>query len=284
MKVIKNSLLFILECLVTIEVLICIGELPILFANLGFHLKDFVHSVTDFSVRFFTFQPFTYHVGSISVPLFPTILQKYFYSIEVLALGILTASAIAFLFTYLTLLLFRKRMDMIKKLMELGESIPDLIFILFVQMLVIFIYKKTGVRVGEVVSLNQKIFLLPVISLAVPNSFYIAKVMILYIVEEFGKDYVTLAQSKGFSFSYILNIHVLRNIAERMFITSKTMIWTILSSLVITEKLFNMNALIELMLSGRDQFIIGCMLIFIPVFILYRIFEWVSFEDRKDTI
>lgn len=108
--------------------------------------------------------------------------------------------------------------------------------------------------------------------------------MILYIVEEFGKDYVTLAQSKGFSFSYILNIHVLRNIAERMFITSKTMIWTILSSLVITEKLFNMNALIELMLSGRDQFIIGCMLIFIPVFILYRIFEWVSFEDRKDTI
>lgn len=161
MKVIKNSLLFILECLVTIEVLICIGELPILFANLGFHLKDFVHSVTDFSVRFFTFQPFTYHVGSISVPLFPTILQKYFYSIEVLALGILTASAIAFLFTYLTLLLFRKRMDMIKKLMELGESIPDLIFILFVQMLVIFIYKKTGVRVARLFHLIKRSFSCP---------------------------------------------------------------------------------------------------------------------------
>jgi ABC-type dipeptide/oligopeptide/nickel transport system permease component len=150
-------------------------------------------------------------------------------------------------------------------------------------MLVIFIYKKTGVRVGQVVSLNQKIFLLPVISLAVPNSFYIAKIMILYIQEEFGKDYVTLAHSKGFSFSYIFNIHVLRNIAERMFITSKTMIWTMLSSLVITEKLFNMNALFELMLSGTDPFIIGCMLIFIPVFILYRMFEWLSFENRKDT-
>lgn len=166
--------------------------------------------------------------------------------------------------------------------MELGESIPDLIFILLVQMLVIFIYKKTGVRVAQVVSLNQKVLLLPIISLAVPNSFYIAKVMILYIEEEFNKDYVTLVKSKGFSFSYIFNIHVLRNIAERMFITSKTMIWTMLSTLVIAEKLFNMNALINLMLSGTDTFIIGCMLIFIPFFILYRIFEWVSFDHGKD--
>lgn len=282
MKVIRKVFSLILECLVTIEVLICIGELPTLFANLGFHLKDFFHSVTDFTVRFFTFQPFTYNLKGTTVPLFPTILHKYIYSMEVLVLGILTATAIAFLFTYLTLLLFRKRMRILKKLMELGESIPDLIFILLVQMLVIFIYKKTGVRVAQVVSLNQKVLLLPIISLAVPSSFYIAKVMILYIEEEFNKDYVTLVKSKGFSFSYIFNFHVLRNIAEKMFITSKTMIWTMLSTLVIAEKLFNMNALIDLMLSGTDTFIIGCMLIFIPFFILYRIFEWVSFDNRKD--
>ena len=211
-----------------------------------------------------------------------TILQKYLYSMEVLLLGMLTAYAIAFLSSYLTLLLFRKKMDIIKKIMDLGESIPDLIFILLVQMLVIFIYKKTGIRVAQVVSLNQKVLLLPIISLAVPNSFYIAKVMILYIEEEFNKDYVTLVKSKGFSFSYIFNIHVLRNIAERMFITSKTMIWTMLSTVVIAEKLFNMNALINLMFSGTDTFIIGCILIFIPFFILYRIFEWVSFDNGKD--
>lgn len=282
MKMIRKILTLILECLVTIEVLICIGELPTLFANLGLHFKYFFHSVADFTVRFFTFQPFTYNVAGTTVPLFPIILQKYLYSMEILVLGVLTATTIAFLFTYLTLLLFRKRMDIIKKLMELGESIPDLIFILLVQMLVIFIYKNTGVRVAHVVSLNQKVLLLPIISLAVPNSFYIAKVMILYIEEEFNKDYVTLVKSKGFSFSYIFNIHVLRNIAERMFITSKTMIWTMLSTLVIAEKLFNMNALIDLMLSGTDTFIIGCMLIFIPFFILYRIFEWVSFDNGKD--
>jgi peptide/nickel transport system permease protein len=282
MKMIMKILILILECLVTIEVLICIGHLPTLFSNLGFQLKDFFHSVTDFNVRFFTFQPFTYNVVGTTVPLFPTILQKYLYSMEILVLGVLTATTIAFLFTYLTLLLFRKKMEIIKKIMDLGESIPDLIFILLVQMLVIFIYKKTGIRVAQVVSLNQKVLLLPIISLAVPNSFYIAKVMILYIEEEFNKDYVTLVKSKGFSFSYIFNIHVLRNIAERMFITSKTMIWTMLSTVVIAEKLFNMNALINLMFSGTDTFIIGCMLIFIPFFILYRIFEWVSFDNGKD--
>jgi hypothetical protein len=96
MKMIRNVFTLILECLVTIEVLICIGELPTLFANLGFHFKDFFHSVADFTVRFFTFQPFTYNVVGTTVPLFPIILQKYLYSMEILVLGVLTATGIAF--------------------------------------------------------------------------------------------------------------------------------------------------------------------------------------------
>jgi peptide/nickel transport system permease protein len=282
MKVIKNGFTLILECLVTIEVLICIGEFPTLFTNLGFHLKDYLHAVINFTVRFFTFQQFTYHIGLTKVPLFPVILGKYIDSMKIFVLGIMTASIIAFVFAYLSLTIFRKRIRFIKKLMELAESVPDLIFILFLQMLVIFIYKKTRIMVVQVVTLNKEAILLPVISMAVPISFYIAKVIILYIEEELGKEYVTLVKSKGFSVFYILNIHVLRNIAEGMFISSKTIIWTMLSTLLIIDKLFNMNALMGLMFTETDSFIIGCILIFIPIFILYRISERLRYSNGKD--
>jgi ABC-type dipeptide/oligopeptide/nickel transport system permease component len=150
-------------------------------------------------------------------------------------------------------------------------------------MLVIYIYKKTGVRIALVVSLREKAILLPVICMAVPISFYITKVLIHYIEEEMEKNYIVLAKSKGFSFVYILNKHVLRNIVEGMLGTSKTVIWSMLSTLLVVDYLFNMNGLLRMMATTPDAFIVGCMMIFIPFFILYRIYEWTSFDHRKDT-
>jgi len=283
MNVVKKGVILLLECLAAIEVLICVGEIPILFENLGFHLSNYFHSVSQYTAKFFTLQAFSVPIGTAKVSIFSILFERYIDSMEILGLGIIVAGIIAFIMAYLTLILFRRKISVVKKLMELAESIPDLIFILLLQMLVIFVYKKTGVRFANVVSLNEKAILLPVISMAVPISFYIAKVMILSIEEELGKEYVTLVKSKGFSNFYILNRHVLRNIVEELFITSKTVIWTMLSTLVIVDRLFNMNALMSSMLEDIDSFIIGCMLLFIPFFLLYRIFDWVGFTNRKDS-
>jgi len=280
MNVVKKLGSLFLQCIIGVEVLILIAAFPVLFANLTIHLKEYFHAILELNVKVFTLGDFLTADGKNS--LFPFIFDRYFESMKILGLGIVTACLIAFLITYLSLIVFRKRLKAIKYLLELLESIPDLMIILLLQMVVILIYQKTGIKLAQVVSVREKALLLPVISVSIPISFYITKVFIHYIEEELEKQYITLAKAKGLTFPYILNLHVLRNIADGMFGTSKTIFWSMLSTLLVVDYLFNMNGLLRVMLTGMDPFIIGCILIFVPFFILYRIYEWISFDNRKD--
>ncbi|WHY75510.1 ABC transporter permease subunit [Neobacillus sp. WH10] len=280
MNVVKKLGSLLLQCIIGVEVLILIAAFPVLFANLTIHLKEYFHAIMELNVKVFTLGDFFTADGANS--LFPFIFDRYFESMKILGLGIVTACLIAFLISYLSLIVFRKRIKVIKYVLELAESIPDLMFILLLQLVVILIYQKTGIKLAQVVSIREKAVLLPVISLSIPISFYITKVIIHYIEEELEKQYITLAKAKGLSFPYILNLHVLRNIADGMFGTSKTIFWSMLSTLLVVDYLFNMNGLLRVMLTGKDPFIIGCILIFVPFFILYRIYEWISFDNRKD--
>ncbi|CRK81737.1 ABC transporter permease subunit [Neobacillus massiliamazoniensis] len=280
MIVIKKIMSLILQCKIAIAILILIGVLPVLFHDLSFHPDEYVQAIYNEAIHLFTLTHLSYNDRN---SIFSVIFFLYFDSMRILGLGLILAVIIALLNSYVALIFFRKKINLIKKLIELLESIPDLMFILLLQMLVIYIYKKTGVRIAQVVSLREKAILLPVICMAVPISFYITKVLIHYIEEEMEKNYIVLAKSKGFSFVYILNKHVLRNIVEGMHGTSKTVIWSMLSTLLVVDYLFNMNGLLRMMATTPDAFIVGCMMIFIPFFILYRIYEWTSFDHRKDT-
>jgi len=280
MNVVKKIGSLFLQCIIGVEVLILIAAFPVLFANLTIHITEYFHTIYELNIRVFTLGTFLTVDGKSS--LFPFIFDRYFESMKILGLGIVLACLIAFLLTYLALILFRKRMKAIKYVLEVAESIPDLMLILLLQMAVILIYQKTGIKLAQVVSVREKAALLPVISVGLPISFYITKVLIHHIEEELEKQYITLAKAKGLSFPYILNLHVLRNIADGIFGNSKTIFWSMLSTLVVVDYLFNMNGLLRVMLTGTDPFIIGCILIFVPFFILYRIYEWISFDNRKD--
>lgn len=270
----------ILQCIIAIEVLILIGVFPILFHNLTFNPSEYFQAIIEFNKRLVEFTPLTIDGTN---PIFPTIFDKYLESMKILGLGILAASTIAFFLSYLAFFFFKKRMKRIKNVLEIAEAIPDLMLILLLQLAVIVIYKNTGIKLATVVSVREKAILLPVICLSVPISFYITKVIIHHIEEELEKYYVELAKAKGLTFSYILNIHVLRNIVDGLFGTSKTVFWSMLSTLLVIDYLFNMNGLMRAMLVGTDPFVIGCILIFVPFFLLYRVYEWVSFDRRRGT-
>ncbi|WP_462408636.1 ABC transporter permease subunit [Neobacillus sp. Marseille-QA0830] len=276
----RKLLAFILQCLFAVEVLILITVLPVLFDNISFHFYDYVQAVFDLNVKVFTFGDFTTVDQKNS--LFPIIFIKYWDSMKMLAMGVVTASLIAFAISYLAFLFFRNRLKQLKNFLEIAESIPDLMLILLLQLFVIIVYKQTGIKLAHVVTVREEAILLPVICLSVPISFYITKVMIHAIEEELEKPYILLAKAKGLQFSYILNVHVLRNIAEGMFGTSKTILWSMLSTLLVIDYLFNMNGLLRIMLTYSDPFFIGCILIFIPFFLVFRIYEWISFSKRKE--
>ncbi|MBS4214742.1 ABC transporter permease subunit [Neobacillus rhizophilus] len=279
MNVIKKIFYFILHCLIGVEILILITAFPILFQNLPFNLTDYLHAVSDLNIKLFTIGEFKID-GKNS--LFPIILVRYIESMKLFGLGLLLACSIAVFVSYLTFFFFKNKMHWVKNLLKAAESIPDLMLILLLQLSVIIIFKKTGIKLAQVVSVREKAVLLPVICLGVPISFYVTRILILHIEEELEKNYILQAKAKGLKFSYILNVHVIRNIIESMFGSSKTVFWSMLSTLLVIDYLFNLNGLSRTMLLGPDPFIIGCLLIFVPLFILYRVYEWVSFSNRKD--
>jgi peptide/nickel transport system permease protein len=281
MIIARRAFSFIIQSFIAIIVLILIGVFPILFQNLSFHFHDYLQAIHQETIRIFTLDKLT--IDQRNNPLFPSIFDRYLDSMRILGMGILLASFLALLTSYISLLVFPKKMNIIKKLLELLESVPDLMFILLLQMVVIIIFKTTGIKLAQVVTVREKTILLPIISIAVPISFYMTKVLIHYIEVELEKNYIELAKSKGFSYFYILNVHVLRNIVEGIFGTSKTIFWSMLSTLLVVDYLFNMNGLLRVMLQTTDAFIAGCILIFIPFFLLYRIYDWVVFSSRKDT-
>lgn len=275
----KKTISLLFQSLLAIEILILIGTLPTLLRDFSFQLPEYIHTVYRVTIRIFALDHLTLD-GKNS--LFPFILERYFDSMRIMGLGIGLAFFIAFLFAYVSLIFFRKKTASVKRILELFESIPDLIYILLLQMAVIVIFRKTGIKLAQVVTVQEKTILLPVISISIPISFYITKVLLHLIEEELKKDYVMLVKAKGFSFIYILNIHVLRNLTDELFGMSKTIFWSMLSTLVVIDYLFNMNGLLMMMLSGTDAFIVGCILLFIPFFILYRGYEWLSFSRRKE--
>jgi hypothetical protein len=178
-------MLLLLQCIAGVEVLILIAEMPVLFNSLLFHVNDYIHGVTSLNTRIFTFDHFYTADGRNS--LFPYIFDRYIDSMKMLGLGIIIAVAISFVISYLALFFFRKQINHLKFLLEIVESIPDLMLILLLQFVVIFIFKTTGVKLAQVVSVREEAILLPIISLCIPISCYITRVLLHHIEEEIEK-------------------------------------------------------------------------------------------------
>lgn len=276
----KKVLLLLLQCAAGVEVLVMIAVVPVLFRNLSFNFEEYVQAIYELNMKIITFGDFMLEDGRNSV--FPIIFEKYLTSMKMLGMGVAVAFILAFIVSYIAILFFRNKVHILKYILELLEAIPDLMLILLLQFIVIYIYKETGIKLAQVVTVNKEAILLPVICLSVPISFYITKVIIHYIEEELEKQYIDLAKAKGLKFSYILNVHVLRNILDSLFGASKTIFWTMLSTLLVIDYLFNMNGLLRVMLTTPDPFFIGCILIFVPFFTIFRVYEWLGFERRKD--
>lgn len=284
LKVGKSILSLGFQCILTIQVLILIGASPALFHNLTLNIDTYLFTVFDLTIRIFTLNNLTIN----GEPLFPIVVNRYMYSMRILGLGILVAFLISSINAYITLLFFRKRLRFIKKALDVLEAIPDLMIIVLLQMFVIMVFKTTGIKIAQVVTVGSEnqTTLLPVLSISIPISFFLTKVIIHYVQEELQKNYIILAKSMGFSYFYILNIHVLRNIANALFGISKTIVWSMVSTMMVVEYLFNINGLLSLIfsVSSYEVFIISCILIFIPFFILYRTYEWISFLIRRENV
>ncbi|MEM5016970.1 hypothetical protein WKH31_11825 [Metabacillus indicus] len=279
----RQLLLLVLQILLSIGVLILIGSLPVLINGFQFDPAGYAEKTAEIAMQLLMLHEMTYE----GVPMMPIIAERAGITIPIFLGGVAAAFFFSFVTAYAALMLMRKKLKVITKLLGILEAVPDVMIFVLLQIGVIAFLKATGIKLAQFAttgSENQAV-LLPILCIALPVSFFLSKMLIQYITEELDKSYIELVRSMGFSYSYILNMHVMRNIAGVLFGSAKTVFWSMLSTMAVVEYLFNLNGLLSFVFTAStpEVFTLSCITLFIPLFILYRVFERISSSIRKET-
>jgi peptide/nickel transport system permease protein len=216
--------------------------------------------------------------------------SPYLYSLTILFGALAIAFCMAQLLTWCTLIMPMFIRRTVKNILTFLESLPDLLVFALVQMAIVLIFKKTGILVSNVASLGaeNRIYMVPIVCLMILPFVYFYKMMILLSEEELGKSYVEMSLAKGMRRIYVLIVHVTRNTSEGIFHFSKSVLWFMISNLLLVEVIFNIHGITHYMYSDfRPEMLAACLiLLVIPFFLLYAVFEWtiVRFSKRGELV
>lgn len=225
-------------------------------------------------------------------PILEVLWDPFIYSMQLLISAITIGLVLAFILASAALKLPRKIQNQLKAILNVFESIPDLMIAVILQMAVIFIYKNFGITIFNVASSSDKeAYVGPIITLSILPTITMFKTFLLLFEEEYMKDYVTFLKGKGISGSGILLKHVLRNIMPGFSHHLKIIIWGTLSSQFIVERLFNIPGLTFYLLESFTPMTIAftLILLFTPFYFFFQLIDlWLneesldSYEIRKD--
>ncbi|MEK5379302.1 ABC transporter permease subunit [Niallia sp. FSL W8-0635] len=256
-----------------------------------FQMRDFPEGEGYFSTllsflsqEFFQKDGWVYSLNGVDEkPILDVLWPAFVYSMEILFGALLLGCAVAFILSLVSFFLPKFLLQPIKRILDLIESIPDIIIATLLQALVIFIFVHTGVEIFEVASYSDKAYLGPIITLAILPAVSLFKILILMMEEEFLKMYVTFARSKGIHNFPILLKHILRNIIPVSFHHLKIIIWGLLSSQFIIERLFNVHGFTYFLVESFTPMTIAVslLLIFTPFFIIFQLVDIVLKEEKE---
>jgi ABC-type dipeptide/oligopeptide/nickel transport system permease component len=217
-------------------------------------------------------------VSSLAHPdaLLPHIWGRWQYSITVILAAFVISFLLAMVLTYFTMLLPEKVRRKIKFMLFLGESIPDVFVVGLFMVMVILIYKQTNFLIFNIAAFGEeRIFVLPIIVLTILPTLLFYRIMIYDFEEEASQLYIDVARSKGLTTQKILFSHILRNAIINIFLHAKSMIWFMLSNLLIVEYVFNADGIMRFMFDNYTPEIltIGVLLMFIPIYVVQAIVQ-----------
>ncbi|WP_459500383.1 ABC transporter permease subunit [Bacillus sp. C1] len=281
-KVVSNGIDITIQLLLSVIGIICLGALPKLFEGLHMNVSQYVQAVKMLALKLIDVSNLTYGMNR---PLFPQIFIHYKETILIFLASFFISLCIAFCIIYLIMRSRPHIQRRIKSFLLFLESIPDILFIIGSQILVVWFFKQTGFLPVKIAALKgESIRGLPIICLSIPTTIMFVKLLLLRFETELEKDYVLFAKAKGLEHFYILNRHVLRNVLLSTLFFAKTNIWFMLSNLYIIEWLFNTHGIFIFMKDYQtiEIFTVSVLLIYIPIIILFKLFHYFVPDAMKE--
>jgi ABC-type dipeptide/oligopeptide/nickel transport system permease component len=211
-----------------------------------------------------------------SYPLSDVYGDTYFYSFSILLLSFILAIATTIVISFVTMLVPRKVQRFATRILDFFDAFPDVFVVVLLQLLIIWMYKKTNILLFDIYTLGEeRIYFLPIVCLAILPVNYLVKHFLFQLKEEESKPYFEFSFSKGFAKSYTIWVHLFRNVWVHFFYHSKPVFLLMLSNLLIIEILFNIHGYMKAVLITSTHspmgFFVGMVFIFLPFFIIYSI-------------
>ncbi|WP_421382309.1 ABC transporter permease subunit [Bacillus salacetis] len=247
-------------------------ELVIHIAKYLHTLKQIFHDILNPGSIFITMG----NEGEKTYPIFPMLLQLFGYSFLLLASAFLIAVVVSAVVSYLIMFLPKWAYRICMRVLDLFDSLPDVLIVVLLQLFIIWLYKRTELLLFDIYKLGEdKIYVLPILCLSVLPIAFLIKHFLFQIREEEDRPYVEYSFSKGFSKAYTLWVHLFRNVWIQFYYHIKPIFLMMLSNLLIIEILFNINGFMYVMLATAtakpSAFFIGMLMIYIPFFIIFTI-------------
>ncbi|WP_088292483.1 ABC transporter permease subunit [Bacillus mycoides] len=285
-KVFLNGMEVTIQFIISILGIICLGALPKLFYGFELHASKYIQSLKEVFVNLMDISNFQYVRDKF---LFPQLFIHYKETIVIFFAAFFISLFVAFCIVYMIMSSSPRIQHRIKSFLIFLESIPDILLILGSQILAIWFFKQTGFLPFQIASIGgESIRGLPIFCLSIPTTILFVKMLVLRFENELEKDYVLFAKAKGLNRFHILNRHVLRNALLSTLFFAKTNIFFMLSNLYIIEWIFNTGGIFMFLKSYEgirvEVFIVSVLLIYIPIFILFKLFHYLIPAAMKERL
>ncbi|HDR7781904.1 ABC transporter permease subunit [Bacillus sp. FSL M8-0063] len=285
-KVFLNGMEVTVQFIISILGIICLGALPKLFYGFELHVSRYIQSLKEVFVNLMDISNFQYVRGKF---LFPQLFVHYKETIVIFLAAFFISLFVAFCIVYVIMSSSPRIQHRIKSFLIFLESIPDILLILVSQILVVWFFKQTGFLPFQIASIGgESIRGLPIFCLSIPTTILFVKMLVLRFENELEKDYVLFAKAKGLDRFHILNRHILRNVLLSTIFFAKTNIFFMLSNLYIIEWIFNTGGIFMFLKSYEgiriEVFIVSVLLIYIPIFILFKLFHYLIPAAMKERL
>lgn len=285
-KVFLNGMEVTIQFIISILGIIFLGALPKLFYGFELHVSRYIQSLKEVFVNLMDISNFQYVRGKF---LFPQLFVHYKETIVIFLAAFFISLFVAFCIVYVIMSSSPRIQHRIKSFLIFLESIPDILLILVSQILVVWFFKQTGFLPFQIASIGgESIRGLPIFCLSIPTTILFVKMLVLRFENELEKDYVLFAKAKGLNRFHILNRHVLRNVLLSTLFFAKTNIFFMLSNLYIIEWIFNTGGIFMFLKSYEsikvEVFIVSVLLIYIPIFILFKLFHYLIPAAMKERL
>ena len=246
MKYIK---LFFIQ-ITSICLLLFLAALPLYLFNLDgrliFQPSEIPNEITKFIIGLFTGESYFYMQGDRRRFLLSDLSSFFFSSYFYLTISLLIVLILSFI---LGIWFWKKSEKWVNSVLGFIGIIPDFILVLLLQLLITYIYKKTGVKVFKVASLSMDdpAISLPIFTLSILPLFYLIRTLNDRTYEVLTEDYILTAKAKGLTKRYIYMNHVTRNVLPFLKADLSKIVGISLSNLFIVEYLYNTRGLTEIL-------------------------------------